>query len=229
MDVCVVLYRCDASRVTPGLRAHDRLTTVDNTVRNLGFAAGANAAAAQGEDHLICFVNPDGDLTSACLDELERAMVEPTVVACEPDLGPMNRRPLPNGEMEWLSGACLVVRRSAFEQVGGFDPQLFMYGEDVDLSYKLARLGRLIHVSGARFSHDSGERSFVALHRNFRNHLVVQRRHRTADPARMLRDAIYAFRRHQWKIFAARTTGTADYLIRARRWATTTQPPLGGQ
>lgn len=39
----------------------------------------------------------------------------------------------------WLSGACLVVRRDAFEQVGGFDTSYFMYFEDVDLGARLSK------------------------------------------------------------------------------------------
>jgi len=41
----------------------------------------------------------------------------------------------------WLSGACLLVRRSAFVELDGFDPGYFMYFEDVDLGYRLGKLG----------------------------------------------------------------------------------------
>ncbi|WP_350347323.1 glycosyltransferase family 2 protein [Agromyces sp. G08B096] len=41
----------------------------------------------------------------------------------------------------WLSGACVLVRRRAYDQVGGFDPKFFMYFEDVDLGARLADAG----------------------------------------------------------------------------------------
>ena len=43
----------------------------------------------------------------------------------------------------WLSGACVLVRRSAFEAVGGFDQRYFMYFEDVDLGRRLGSAGWL--------------------------------------------------------------------------------------
>jgi len=41
----------------------------------------------------------------------------------------------------WLSGACVLVRTSAFDEVGGFDEGYFMYFEDVDLGARLGHAG----------------------------------------------------------------------------------------
>ncbi len=41
----------------------------------------------------------------------------------------------------WLSGSCLLVRRKAFEQIGGFDESYFMYFEDVDLGARMQQAG----------------------------------------------------------------------------------------
>jgi GT2 family glycosyltransferase len=203
------------------LRPRDQLWVRDNTDDNIGFAAAANELAGRGSQPLICFVNPDGDLTPMCLDELDRAFDDPAIVGADANLGPAWNRPLlDDGTPDFLSGACLAVRRTAFEAIGGFDERLFMYGEDVDLSYKLKRLGRIVFVPGARFDHDQGtDRPFASLHRAYRNWLVVMRRHREADVEQMLRDASYSLRRRHYKEGLARFTGVGDYLIRARRWA----------
>jgi N-acetylglucosaminyl-diphospho-decaprenol L-rhamnosyltransferase len=57
----------------------------------------------------------------------------------------------------WLSGACVLVRRSAYDSVSGFDDEFFMYFEDVDLGFRLGTSGwRNVFVPTATASHEGG-------------------------------------------------------------------------
>jgi mannose-1-phosphate guanylyltransferase len=61
------------------------------------------------------------------------------------------------GETGWLSGSCLLVRRSAFEAVAGFDSTYFMYCEDMDLCRRLADVGwSSVYVPAAVVTHVGG-------------------------------------------------------------------------
>ncbi len=60
-------------------------------------------------------------------------------------------------DVDWVSGACFLVRRAAFEQVGGFDETYFMYAEDVDLCWRLGRAGwKVAYVPAAEVTHLQG-------------------------------------------------------------------------
>jgi len=60
-------------------------------------------------------------------------------------------------EVEAVSGACMMVRRSAFEAVGGFTTDYFMYGEDLDLCWKMRQAGLLnLYVNDAVVVHHGG-------------------------------------------------------------------------
>ncbi len=58
---------------------------------------------------------------------------------------------------DWVSGACFLVRRADFESAGGFDESYFMYAEDVDLCWRLGRMGRRVaYVPTAEVTHLQG-------------------------------------------------------------------------
>lgn len=80
----------------------------------------------------------------------------------------------------WLSGSCLLVRRSAFDELGGFDPDFFMYFEDVDLGYRLGKSGYRnvyepsVHVThtGAHSTTTESVRMIAAHHTSARRFLA---------------------------------------------------------
>lgn len=71
----------------------------------------------------------------------------------------------------WLSGSCLLLRRSAFDSVNGFDSRYFMYMEDVDLGDRFRRAGWLnVYVPSAEVLHDKGHSTGRDPARNLRAH-----------------------------------------------------------
>lgn len=142
---------------------------------NEGFGRACNRGARRASTEFLLFLNPDACLRPETLVELVAAADRhPKACAFNPriegvdgspffkrksDLLPrkrwMNRAsPRADQVVSVLSGAALFVRRAAFEQIGGFDPNLFLFYEDDDLSMRLAATcGDLMHVPGAVVRH----------------------------------------------------------------------------
>jgi N-acetylglucosaminyl-diphospho-decaprenol L-rhamnosyltransferase len=74
--------------------------------------------------------------------------------------------------VDWVSGACMLVRRAAFNEVDGFDEAYWMYWEDADICRRLADRGwGTVLCSQAHASHQTGSsgvssRTVEAFHRS---------------------------------------------------------------
>lgn len=63
-------------------------------------------------------------------------------------------------DVDWVSGACLVIRREVLEDVGPLDERFFMYSEDVDFCYRIWEAGwRVTYLPFAEVTHLIGQSS----------------------------------------------------------------------
>lgn len=83
---------------------------------------------------------------------------------------PLSRWNLPGREesggsmsVDWLSGACMLIRRAAFEQVDGMDERFFLYWEDADFCRRLTQRGwRIVYFPAVTVTHVGGRSSIHA-------------------------------------------------------------------
>jgi GT2 family glycosyltransferase len=167
---------------------------------NLGFAAGCNAGAERASGELLLLLNPDAVVQPGFRDAIEAPLAdgrgweawmglvtaeggrvintEGGVVhftgiawaggASEPVDG---SAPRVQHEVGFASGACLAIVRERWEALGGFSPEYFLYGEDVDISLRVRLAGGRVGIEPRavvdhEYEFDKGKAKWRYMERN---------------------------------------------------------------
>jgi GT2 family glycosyltransferase len=113
-------------------------------------------------------LNPDGTLQTTCVlgfpTVLNQLLAVGWLQEAWPTLSLWRKRAIysePSSklhEVDAVSGAAIFVRRTAFEEVGGFNPEYFMYAEEVELCHSIHRAGwKVVHLNNAEIIHFGGQ------------------------------------------------------------------------
>jgi GT2 family glycosyltransferase len=148
---------------------------------NLGYPPAVNVAAAHATGEFMLCLNPDAEAEPACLARLVAAAeADPAValVGAQILLGDRTTRnaganpvhpigispsggyglPREHGEPRdvlVVSGACCLIRRDVFLELGGFVDEFFLYYDDVDIGWRMNLAGhRVVYEPSAVVSHD---------------------------------------------------------------------------
>ncbi len=123
-------------------------------------------------------------------------------------------------EIDAGTGACLLVRRSTIDQVGFFDPDFFMYGEDLDLCFRIKEGGwRVVYLPAAQAVHLKGQSTRQATNRMlFAFHSAMwtfHSKHYAADLSAFPNGLVWASIWGRWAVLRARAAVTRDQRVSA--------------
>lgn len=181
---------------------------------NTGFGEGVNAGARtaldDGADVLIV-LNPDASICRPAIERLVGLVRDDPFVVAAPTIwrtdgrrwfsgsdllledgrmsSPARRAAHPDRRFRaWLTGACFAISGELWQVLDGFDPDYFLYWEDVDLSWRVLEVGgQLVVDAEADAVHDAGgthtqrltgrAKSELYYYYNIRNRLMFAAKH----------------------------------------------------
>jgi glycosyltransferase involved in cell wall biosynthesis/GT2 family glycosyltransferase len=169
---------------------------------NLGFARAVNQALALTAAPMVLLLNPDAVLAHDTLDHLRAALVDPKVAIAGGRLLQEDGRdqqpwwPFPSAGGTWLEafmlrrstwkpnanttgrdvdfvvGACLLMRRDVVRQLGGFDERFWLYGEEADLCKRVRNAGFRVQFVPEAITRHVGGASSESLGASVSTHFV---------------------------------------------------------
>ena len=212
---CIVVDNASRDAAQTGKLAAEHGARFIENPENIGFGRACNLGAADADTEFLFFVNPDAELFADTLDQLLAAAdaypqasgFNPRVTKGDGSIYFKRRSKLipkalwlardaahKDGEVPVLSGGAMLVRKQCFDKLGGFDPSIFLFHEDDDLSLRMKdQCGPLRYVHAAQV-----------------RHLLGHSTERSAQTA-----ALKAWYMGQSRVYAARKHGQPMAYLRA--------------
>ena len=115
-------------------------------------------------------------------------------------------------QVDWIVGACMLVRRAVLDRIGGFDEGFFMYSEEMDLCRRAVAAGwQVVYLPHAVVTHHEGKSSeqvVAARHIRFHSSRVrYVRKYHGARKATLVRGFLLLTFAYQWLVEAAKWLG----------------------
>ena len=237
-DIIVVCNGC----IAPGKLATAFMERLANRIRfvitsNHGYGAACNLGARRSESPHLVFLNDDTELHPHCLGMLHESLSRSENTIFQPlifhEYTGMMQRGNPcdiygaaglgfygncgNGNF-YISGASFALSRIVFDSLGGFDEKLFLYHDDLDLSWRARLMGYGIGCSESAICKHAGGASSKKMPHSFKFYLTQRNRVRVMirnySTRRMLtRVAVACVMIITGGAFLALTTCKAQYII----------------
>lgn len=227
---CEVFVVDNASKDGSAEVVRERFPAVRLTANedNRGFGAANNQALRECAGRYVIFLNPDTTVEPESFYRMVGFMESHPAVGLagprvlNPDgsrqdsislrypghrYGAADLGPLP-GEIACVLGACQIASRQLLLELGGFDEDFFLYGEDQDLCLRIRKRGHVIGlIDDAVIMHHGGQSEKTTLpaevvRKKLRGEILFYRKHYRPETVSKLCEKLR--RRASWRIFLLR-------------------------
>lgn len=151
--------------------------------KNVGFGRGNNKAFKHTKASYVFFLNIDCEIYSDTISKIESEILNK-----DEKVGILELRQTPyehpkyynpyNGDTTWASGACFVISRNLFKKVNGFDRNIFLYCEDVELSFRIRKRGYKIKyvydIPIKHYSYENGDFKLIQFIYSVTNNIYLR-------------------------------------------------------
>lgn len=153
--------------------------------RNTGFASACNRGVLEATCDWLLFLNPDVGISKPLIQKMRIYAEKNNLDACCPRMGKNYNKPLPSmislimeftplnklsnlaklinfPTLKTLFGGCLLIKKKALMDIGGFDERFFLWFEDSDLTKRLIDKKYTLGIAPIKINHEGGA-SFIKL------------------------------------------------------------------